>query len=204
MKYRRPNILVILAGSLTFFLPMLALIPYIFLVDGFIPSVELRLAGAWFAVVSGAAATALIGKSTIDEIEKHWSSSHRGEAIRTAGMLLFSPIFAAAIGYKFIQGPVNYVFHVTSTSGSRIFTERVIGADDFGGRRCRNSARLENHTVLWHRTVCGISDETVTSLRRGGYIQLEGNISLYGIVATRYAVVSTPIDSALSNSPLRP
>lgn len=179
-----------LAGLLLFFLPLLALIPFWLLVDGFIPSIKLRQAAGLFAVFSGAVFLALLWSTQVQETKEHWAASRKRQAIQSLALLAYAPLLGVAIGYSFVHGPLNYVLHNMSISGQKQVTEHVVGADDFGGKKCRNRALLENDRLLWQRQVCGISDDAVAKLRRGGYVQLEGSMSTYGIHVQRYAVVT--------------
>ena len=189
-KHKLGTIVGALAGIFLFFLPLLALISFDILVDGFIPSIELQQAANLFAAFIGAAFLALLWPIQIKEIKKHWTASRKRQTIQSVALFAFAPLFGAVIGQSFVHGPLNYLLHNLSTQTSGEFAEHVISADDFGGRKCRNRALLENNRMLWHRQVCGISDDAVMRLRRGGHVQLEGTKSRYGIHARRYAVLT--------------
>jgi hypothetical protein len=189
-KYKPRTVVPALAALLLFFIPALALIPFWLLVDGFIPSVELRHTAGLFAAFTGIAFLALLWRTQIQEVKNHWASSRKRQSLQSVAFFAFVPLFGVAIGYGFVHGPVNYSLHYMSAPTEGNVNARVISADDFGGRRCRNRALLENNRLLWHRQVCGISDDAVERLRRGGYIQLEGTTSQYGMHVQRYAVVT--------------
>jgi hypothetical protein len=172
-----------------FFLPLLALIPFWLMVEGFIPSLALRTTAGIYAILTGAAFVGLLWPAQVREIKGHWAAARTRQTIQSISLLAFTPLFGTAIGYGFVHGPLSYALHNMSTSKLENVTEHVISADDFGGRRCRNRALLEGNSVLWHRQVCGISDDAVTRLRRGGSVQLVGSLSRYGIHVQRYAVV---------------
>src|SRR5687768_6805837 len=66
-KYKFRTVVAALAGLVLFFLPVLALIPFWLLVDGFIPSIKLRQAAGLFAVFTGVAFLALLWSTQVQE-----------------------------------------------------------------------------------------------------------------------------------------
>lgn len=177
-----------LAALLLFFIPVLSLIPFWVFVDGFVPSMNLRPEANIFGIFAGLAFSALLWRTQIQEIKEHWFESRRIKAFKVVALIPFVPLFGAAIGCGFVHGPVNYALHSMSSHTVEQVTVHITSADH-GGRRCRNKVLLEGDQLLWERKICGLSEDAVNQLHRGGYMQLQGTLSPYGMHVRRYAVV---------------
>jgi hypothetical protein len=193
MAYRPPasrSVRIALAAlsALLFFLPLLCVIPYIFLATDFTPTKDLKPLAD---LISGAGAIGfivLIWPSLVGEIRASWIEGKLKPFLQASALFAFTPVFGWAVLQIFFSGPVSYGLHRLSASEVSVREFPVARADDFGGRRCRNRVILEEGPMFWQQVVCGLPAEAIDKLRRGGRLHIEGTFSKYGLQLSRYKI----------------
>jgi hypothetical protein len=136
----------------------------------------------------------------VSRIKEKYANGSLKSAIGTTSTVLFFPIFVWAMIHVFFAGPLSYVLHLTHVSGGSVGKDlTVLGADDLGGRGCRNRAILKGTSSLfWKPTLCSIPGSSVDKLRRGGVVKVRGTFTEFGAQVTYYALVEkeTGLDPA--------
>jgi hypothetical protein len=192
--YRRPasrNVQIALAvfSLLLVFVPMLCVIPYIFMAEDFTPTSNLKPMADFVSIAGAVGFIALIWPSQVDEIRASWTDGKVKALLYGIALFAFTPLFGWALLQAFFAGPLSYGLHRLSGPGVSIQEFPVARADDFGGRKCRNRVILEDGPLFWQRVVCGLPSDAVDKLRGGGRLRIEGTFSQYGLQRSRYQIV---------------
>jgi hypothetical protein len=194
MAYRRPvsrSVRVALAALslLLFFLPLLCVIPFIFMASDFTPTSNLKPMADSVSVAGAVGFIVLIWPNLIGEIRASWVEGKLKPLLQGGVLFAFTPLFGWAVLQAFFSGPLSYGLHRLSTSEVSVRELPVARADDFGGRKCRNRVILEDGPLFWKQVVCGLPTDAIDKLRRGGRLRVEGTFSNYGLQLSRYQIV---------------
>lgn len=176
------------SSLLFFFIPCFSYIAYSIGVTGFVPTLQLKPVANVVAVISAFIYAFMLWPSTYRELSSSWTKKDIKAIIKNGAFLIFGPFMGWAMAHVFFVAPVSYSMHQMQSKPVTSNELKVVYADDFGGRGCRNRAVLNNETFFWRREVCGISDAAVVKLRRGGWLNVEGTVSEYGMQVQRYIV----------------
>jgi hypothetical protein len=128
-----------------------------------------------------------LGPSRLRELLLYWEVKNWKKAIHSAFSLAFAPLMGWCLMQVFFAAPASYILHRSQTTTAANAELAVVYADNLGNRQCRNRAVLNHEPFFWRREVCGISEEAVAKLRRGGRISVQGTITNYGMQIRRYA-----------------
>lgn len=170
-RYRR---LMAWMGVLFGALPLLASIPYYFLVRMFLPAPMFGAGIVPVAVVWG-----LVGLGVFLPM------ALAGEGLSWAQRLLLlflGPVFAAAIGVMAWLGPVPYLLHVASESldGQTSVTVRSLSDNASGRGACGNRVEFSSGVGPFPHFICGVPDALFGTLNVGGTVLIEGRTSRFG------------------------
>ena len=170
-------------GVLTFFVPGIALILFVVLVDGFIASERLL---TWSLVTTPIVIllyVAFFGPAFFRLLVS--SVRERKEVIANGLLLIFAPILVGFVWHFFMVECIAYLLHLAEGPRASSQQEQVLYANR-GTRTCRNMVSLSGDSFVLPRKVCGLTDRAIAQLRGGGQVHFEGQRSSYGFQVQTY------------------
>jgi hypothetical protein len=174
--------------ALFFFLvPAVSYIAFVLGVTGFVPTLRLKPLADAAAVAVALMYAAMLGPLFLRQLRSGWQRKNYKSVTQSAALAGFAPFAGWCLTQVFFAAPASYALHRMQNVAVTTTEVVALRADDLGGRRCRNRAVLNQERFFWRRELCGISEEAVVKLRRGGRLGVQGTVTSYGMQVQRYA-----------------
>jgi hypothetical protein len=156
-------------------LPLVASVPYYFLVRMFLPAPSFGV-----GVVPVAVIWAVVGLLVFAPMAFGGDRVTLGQQLL---LLLMGPGLTAAIGVMAWVGPVPYLLHVASESQAVEVVSTVASLGHGASKRnCGNGVELSTGVGVFPHKVCFVPDPVFRTLGTGDRVVVEGQASRFGLL----------------------